>query len=846
MLFTDKQALEIKKTLEEVKFRFVGKEKEFFEVFKACNQEEILCMSYLYCFMPISDIANYEGSLILKFVKAALKAKALLPWGKNLSTEFFLHYVASYRVNNENIEDYREKFFEELYPRVEYKTMKEAIIETNYWCLEKATYQSTDIRTASPLTIIKNAYGRCGEESTLLVSALRSIGIPARQCYAPRWSHCDDNHAWVEVWVENEWHYMGACEPEPRLDTGWFDWAASRAMLTEVKAFGKKEISEDVMIQSEIVSNINTLDYYAKTKVIIVEVKDVGGKPIKGAIVRFELVNYAELYPIATQITDDTGKVSFKTGYGDLMLHVHKDGEFVIQKVDTREVEHISIDWNQAEACQITNYEFDMVPPMVELVQIQSLTGEKEKIHQIKETEADEKRKAYEETFFNKDTAVEFARKYKPYEEQIVAFLIKARGNHETIKTYIEQYVEIPVKVKVMLLEELTKKDFTDVSLEVLVENTKASLVYKAQYEEQIFSKYILAPRIYLEMISPYKIQLLELLDKEEIERFRVNPEEVIAYIQREIQPVGEMDYATLYAGPVGTLQLKRGSQIAKHILFVAICRAIGVPARIQKVDETIEYYQNRKWINQTMGQSESKLPINATLTLQKIDSKEWNYGVDYSLGYLMNGVYETLKLDEEKWEENKISFNVRPGYYRLITSNRQINGTILAKAYNFEVRNAEKKVVEVEMRQGSIQNQLKTVSIEAEELKCLTVEENIVIWLELGKEPTEHILNELREQQASYSQIKAHILCLVEEEGIESDPTLRKTLTVLPEIEVKKVSSMQGVREHICEAFEISKEQLPLAAVITKNQQVKYACSGYNVGLAELLLKVVEALQVK
>ena len=38
------------------------------------------------------------------------------------------------------------------------------------------------------------------EESAFLVSALRSVGIPARQVYVPRWSHCGDNHArssWV-------------------------------------------------------------------------------------------------------------------------------------------------------------------------------------------------------------------------------------------------------------------------------------------------------------------------------------------------------------------------------------------------------------------------------------------------------------------------------------------------------------------------------------------------------------------------------------------------------------------------------------------------------------------------
>ena len=94
-----------------------------------------------------------------------------------------------------------------------------------------------------------SARGRCGEESTLAVSAMRSVGIPARQCYVPRWAHCDDNHAWVEVWADGDWHYLGACEPEPVLDKGWFTAAASKAMLVHAKAFSDLESSAENSLQ---------------------------------------------------------------------------------------------------------------------------------------------------------------------------------------------------------------------------------------------------------------------------------------------------------------------------------------------------------------------------------------------------------------------------------------------------------------------------------------------------------------------------------------------------------------------------------------------------------------------
>ena len=108
---------------------------------------------------------------------------------------------------------------------------KKAAIEVNYWCAQEATYHCTDDRTLSAVTVYRRGNGRCGEESVFTVNAMRSVGIPARQVYAPKWSHCDDNHAWVEIWNEGQWYFLGACEPLPILNKGWFTNASSRAMM---------------------------------------------------------------------------------------------------------------------------------------------------------------------------------------------------------------------------------------------------------------------------------------------------------------------------------------------------------------------------------------------------------------------------------------------------------------------------------------------------------------------------------------------------------------------------------------------------------------------------------------
>ena len=81
----------------------------------------------------------------------------------------------------------------------------------------------------SALAVLRAGFGRCGEESMFAVNVLRACGFAARQVYVPRWAHCDDNHAWVEVRCGGAWHFLGACEPEAVLDRGWFNSAAGRA-----------------------------------------------------------------------------------------------------------------------------------------------------------------------------------------------------------------------------------------------------------------------------------------------------------------------------------------------------------------------------------------------------------------------------------------------------------------------------------------------------------------------------------------------------------------------------------------------------------------------------------------
>ena len=285
-------------------------------------------LTFLYAYMPLPDITDNDGAFFLANVDCSLRAREEMPWGKQVPEREWRHFVLPLRVNNEPLDSSRIVFYRELKPRVEKLTMAEAILEVNHWCHEHATYQPSDGRTSSPLQTVKSAIGRCGEESTFAVAALRSVGIPARQVYTPRWAHTDDNHAWVEAWADGEWYFLGACEPEPVLNLGWFNQPASRGLLMHTKVFGKYDGPEDKVSVSKCFTEINVTENYAPVAFNVVRVVDSLGKPVKNAEVRFCIYNYAEFYPVLTTHTDADGIARLRTGKGDMVAWATADERY--------------------------------------------------------------------------------------------------------------------------------------------------------------------------------------------------------------------------------------------------------------------------------------------------------------------------------------------------------------------------------------------------------------------------------------------------------------------------------------------------------------------------------------
>ena len=284
-------------------------------------------LQFLYAYMPVADVTDYPTSFFLENVRTSFEARQQMAWGNKVPELLFRHFVLPVRINNENLDNSRMVFFKELKERVKGMGMKDAILEVNHWCHELVTYQPSDGRTSAPLSTIRSAYGRCGEQSTFTVAALRAIGIPARQVYTPRWAHTDDNHAWVEAWADGTWYFLGACEPEAVLNLAWFNAPASRAMLMHTKAFGDYNGPEEVMLRTSNYTEINLIDNYGSSARIDFEIVDAAGNPVDGAKVDFKIYNYAEFCTVVTKYTGADGATFLSAGKGDMMIWASKNGK---------------------------------------------------------------------------------------------------------------------------------------------------------------------------------------------------------------------------------------------------------------------------------------------------------------------------------------------------------------------------------------------------------------------------------------------------------------------------------------------------------------------------------------
>lgn len=824
--------------------------------------DEREALTFLYAYMPIGDITDYDGQLYLDNIRSSFRARVEMPWGDSIPEDIFRHFVLPVRVNNENLDESRMVFYEELKDRVKGLSLYEAVLEVNHWCHEKVIYTPSDARTSSPLASVKTAYGRCGEESTFAVAALRSVGIPARQVYTPRWAHTDDNHAWVEAWVNGKWYFLGACEPEPVLNLGWFNGPAYRGMLMHTKVFGKYNGPEEVMDVTDGYTEINVIDNYAPTAKATITVVDENGQPVAGADVEFKIYNYAEFYSVANKKTDAAGKTFLSAGKGDMLAWATKDGKFGYSKVSFGKDNDLTITLDKKPG-DIETVTLDIIPPVDGSIAAE-VTDEQKEANAKRLHEEDVIRGKYVATFYTEEKAEALAKELGIDPLKTADFMIGSRGNWREIEKFLRVTPADKRSMAMDLLNVFSAKDLRDTPASVLIDH----LDNVQAVQSSLFTEYILNPRVANEFLTPYRKFFVANVDPAWVEKAKADPQLIVDWVKENISINDKLNPQRIPVMPMGVWNSRVADKGSRNIFFVALCRSLGIPARIEPVARKVQYAKGLNWVDVDFDAAEQTVAKQGKVvaSYQPIKAlQDPKYYSHFTIAKVLpTGKLQTLNFEAgdvdmgggDTWSALlKKPLSMDEGHYMLVTGTRMANGSVLAEISFFNIEPGKTSNIKLEMRESqddvqvignfNSENKFKRADNGEETSLLATTGRGYYIVAVLGarQEPTNHAMRDIAAVKKDLEEWgRGMVLLFPDEKGFQNfDP---KEFGELPSTITYGIDIDKTIQKEIAAAMKLQNANtLPIFIIADTFNRVVFVSQGYTIGLGDQLMKVIHKL---
>lgn len=166
------------------------------------------------------DIEEIDSAYLCNNIEWAFKVWNEQPWGKNISFKTFCEYILPYRIKDEPLEYWREKYYNKfnslLTPLKESDSLdiEDPIIVANY-LIRKLPHKYHRYTGIVPYSFghigaehVQYLTGSCREVTDFAIYLFRSLGIPCTTDFIPVRSNVNANHFWLTCWDKEGEEYM--------------------------------------------------------------------------------------------------------------------------------------------------------------------------------------------------------------------------------------------------------------------------------------------------------------------------------------------------------------------------------------------------------------------------------------------------------------------------------------------------------------------------------------------------------------------------------------------------------------------------------------------------------------
>jgi hypothetical protein len=404
------------------------------------------------------------------------------------------------------------------------------------------------------------------------------------------------------------------------------------------------------------------------------------------------------------------------------------------------------------------------------------------------------------------------------------------------------------------LLELLPDKDLRDVKGSTLnehIRNTSFNSGQRNSSDDKMFFEYILNPRIANELLVPWRHYFLTKLPSQLIKNAPGDPSLIVSYLNKSIKISEEENYYNTPITPIGVDELKVSDRNSRAICFVAICRSLGIPSRLEPGRNLPQYFFNNIW-NDVYFSDQKKPDLNkGFLRLRSSDTKPVpEYYIHFTIARFENGRYNTLEYDyNKKITDFTEEIPLPPGHYMVVTGNRLADSKILSGISFFDLSENEHKTLDIKIRKDLSEKKIlgsadlnkinKLIQADNTSESCVNEKGAVIIWAEPDKEPTRHIFNDLPllKKELDAWGGKFLVLFVGSDKNSILKPESVKGLPVNTSYGTDDQLTILKSSVSLTQQPEIS---LPLVIVTDMKGNIYFVSTGYRIGIGEQILKYI------